>query len=117
MGYLSDIVICMTPEKEYEFKFLGISNAEEWPYSREVQPDSTIRYTYRGVKWYQSYPEVPEAEKWFSTIPENTYCFIRVGEGDGYESDIEMLGDEERFGVGVSMFAEIIDENLDPLFV
>ena len=39
MGYRSDIVICMTPEKEYEFKFLGISNAEEWPYSREVQPD------------------------------------------------------------------------------
>ena len=117
MGYRSDIVICMIPEKEYEFKFLGISNIEEWPYDRKVQPDSTIRYTYREVKWYLSYPEVKEAEKWFSTIPESSYCFIRVGEGDGYEADIEILGDKERFGVGVSMFVEIIDENLDPLFV
>lgn len=116
MGYRSDIVICMLPEKEYEFNFLGIADKERWFYEREPLPDQ-IRYTYRGVKWYTSYEEVREAEKWFASIPEQTYCFIRTGEGDGYEADIEILGDQERFGVGVSMFVEIVDDNLDPLFV
>ena len=107
MGYRSDI--CIGIKKEVKAWALINNN---WPSlldeadSTDEESDATF-YNYQGWKWYQTYDEVLEVEKFLAAVeeqygnsspPESAYAFVRLGEE--YE-DIEVKGQPWDLGIEI----------------
>ncbi len=90
MGYRSDMVIGITKELWAEHQILPhIPDALLGSNVVRIFKESAVYFVIEGWRWYESFPEVREIEKWFNNLEDDSFGAMRIGEND---DDIETWG-------------------------
>lgn len=98
MGYYNDVVLSIAPEATDSFYPLLSSDQALYDLVMKGSLSFAISKFRKGdiliewheIKWGDRYPEVAKLIKWISSLPEEHYRFVRVGEDN---NDIEENGD------------------------
>lgn len=102
MGYRSDAVIGI--RKEVLVRHLirpeipeCLKHVESW--------ENNGRHYYKidSWKWYSSYSDIQEIEKWFASMDDEDFGAMRIGEDD---KDIETWGDPYEFEIHLNRYID-----------
>ena len=101
MGYRSDVVIAISHKGKLQSILFDTDIKIIKEADNIIRDEEADYYFFEGWKWYEDYPDIKALMDFLTSLDDEDYGFVRIGEEN---SDIEELGSPYDYNIGVSSY-------------